>query len=449
MLRRTFAIMIAKFVIVLSQLLGKKGTFFAGKIAYKLYPRILEKFVQQVRKEIIVVLGTNGKTTTNNLIYKILTDKGQKVVCNNLGANMLYGLVNAFINYGNLTGRIDADYAALEVDEAWANHIFDHFTPDKIVITNLFRDQLDRYGEIDITMDYIDRALCKAQKSTLILNGDDPLCATFGQKWEGRVLYYGIDEQCMPSVVETKEGQFCTFCRQPLSYEYYHYSQLGKYKCTHCNFERPRLDFKATNVSIKNGLSFTINEIQPITLDYRGLYNIYNILAAVAATSDLDVKLSELNCILSTYKPQIGRMERYSFRKKDVILNLAKNPAGFNQAIATVTSDERISDVIVVINDNDQDGRDISWIWDVDFEKFNVDHIRSFTAAGIRKHDTALRLKHALFNERKVLMFDTLREAVQHALDSESEIVYLLINYTALFSSQKILMEMMKDESKA
>lgn len=449
MLRRTFAVVTAKLIVMLSRLLGKKGTFFAGKIAYKLCPHLLKDYVRQVKKEIIVVLGTNGKTTTNNLIYKILTDKGHKVVCNNLGANMLFGLVNAFVSYGGLTGKIDADYAALEIDEAWATHIFEHFTPDKIVITNLFRDQLDRYGEIDITMDYIGKALQKAPDCTLILNGDDPLCASFGQQWKGRVIYFGIDEQCMPSVVETKEGQFCTFCRHPLSYEYYHYSQLGKYKCTNCDFERPKLDFKATGVSIQHGLSFTINETQPISLDYRGLYNIYNILAAVAATSDLGVQLSELNDILSTYRPQIGRMESYHFKKKDVILNLAKNPAGFNQAIATVTSDKRTSDVIVVINDNDQDGRDISWIWDVDFEKFNVEHILSFTAAGIRKHDTALRLKHALFNERQVLMFNTLREAVQHALASESEIVYLLINYTALFSSQKILTEMIKDESNA
>ena len=230
-IRKILAVWIGKLIITGSKLIGKKGSATAGRYALKIYPDLLKDLAAQVKKEIIVVCGTNGKTTTNNMLYSILTAQGAQVVCNKVGANMLSGITTAFVESANFFGNIDADYGCIEVDEATTVKIFDHFTPSKMVITNLFRDQLDRYGEIDITIQLLEKALAKAPEIEMILNGDDPLTARFGWNTGRKCHYYGIDQDMKMNLNETKEGRFCTICGEPLTYNYYHYSQLGDFQC--------------------------------------------------------------------------------------------------------------------------------------------------------------------------------------------------------------------------
>ena len=313
---------------------------------------------------------------------------------------------------------------------------------DKIVITNLFRDQLDRYGEIDDTIALLNEALEKTPHTTLILNGDDPLCAQFGR---GRnAVYFGIDENCNNDADDSGEGKFCAVCGSSLKYEYRHYSQLGKWECTNCDFKRPPIDYSAENISLDGKIAFDINGKTRLDLNYRGFYNIYNILASYSAYDSLGIEGYDVNKILDNYKPQIGRMESFNVGGKQVILNLAKNPAGFNQAISTVVSDKRPKAVLIAVNDCPSDGIDVSWLWDVAFEKLQDADVRSLYVSGERRDELALRMKYAGFEDVKTVgISDTTLKSIA---GSEGEVFYLLVNYTVLFSTQNILKTISKKD---
>lgn len=435
-MRLLIAVWISKFLISVGRLLGKKGSSTPGIYAMKICPDILKKLSKQVRKDVFVVCGTNGKTTTNNLLNTIVTSAGNKVVCNSVGANMLPGIVTSFVEKTSFFGKLDADYACLEIDEMSAVKVFEHFEADYMVITNLFRDQLDRYGEVEMTLGYLERAISMCENVKLILNGDDPIVSSLGKKTNRQCYFFGVGENVNVSLKETKEGRFCVFCGEELEYEYFHYSQLGSFKCKKCGFKRPGIDFEALNVNLDSGIKFTVNDVL-FDVNYRGFYNIYNILAAYTAISVAKLHISNMNDILCDYKPQIGRMEEFEIKGKKVILNLAKNPAGFNQAISTVMCDKRCKNVVIAVNDRPSDGRDISWIWDVDFETLNHDSVNRIYTSGIRHNDLEVRFKYADFDN--VTDFSDIKKAILEALDEECDVLYVLVNYTMLFLTQNIL----------
>ncbi len=437
-IRHLLAIWVGKLLIWAGKLAGKNSSSTPGGYALRIAPDILKQLSGQVKSGIVAVCGTNGKTTTNNLICSILEKKGYRVVCNRVGANMLPGIVTAFVDSADWLGRLNADYAALEMDEASCLRIFPHVTPDIMLISNLFRDQLDRYGEIEMTADLLKRALELTKDTTLVINGDDPVCATIAQGCQHPVLAFGISENVNMNLDETKEGQFCSFCGERLHYDYYHYSQLGNYRCAKCGFTRPAIAYEATALDIQNGLKFTVNGTTRIEVDYRGFYNVYNILAALCVADCLKIPLADINEILSDYKPQVGRMEQF-YLNKPVILNLAKNPAGFNQAIFTVMSDGRTKDVVVSINDHPRDGLDVSWIWDVDFEKFQNETVGALGFCGYRKEDVNLRFKYGGFASEQTQVFDDLETAIREMVQKDNEVLYVLVNYSAIFQAQEIL----------
>jgi UDP-N-acetylmuramyl tripeptide synthase len=443
----SFAVFAAKTVNFLSKLLGNKGSSMPGKVARTLCPDILTKLSKQIRNEIIVVTGTNGKTTTNNILRDILKVSGFKVVCNDVGANMINGVTTSFVLSANIFGKLNSDFACVETDEASLQKVVDELTPNKIIITNLFRDQLDRYGEIDITINYINNALNKLKDKniSLILNADDPLTAQFKFKHDFKTYFYGINEDKVNMQgEESREGRFCTFCGQELIYNNYFYSQIGDYYCSKCGFKRPERNFAASNVEIQDSISFNLeysNKTEPIILNYTGFYNAYNCLGAIAAAISVGASIDNIKKALSVYKPQIGRMERFNLGKP-VILNLSKNPAGFNQAINTVANDKRNKNVLVIINDNAQDGKDVSWLWDCDFEKFTCEKINKYYVSGIRKEDMAIRLKYADIKENKIFIEQDIKKAIMNMLEDDVEIIYILVNYTALFDTQNILKDL-------
>ena len=437
-MRKLLAIWAAKLASIAGRLIGKKSSSTPGTIALKIYPNLIRSLSENITCGTVVTCGTNGKTTTNNLLNTALKKSGYTTVCNNLGANMVNGIATAFAQACSITGKFSADWAVLEVDEASARRVFAHLTPDYIIITNLFRDQLDRYGEIDITMNLLSEAIDMSGGVKLILNGDDPLTAQFG---EGRNAYYfGISEQVLPQTDETKEGRFCSKCGSEQKYNFFHYSQLGDYYCPNCGNKRPHIDFDACNVDLSGSMKFTVNGT-PIDVNYRGFYNIYNILAVYSALKVMNIKAENFNQMLSDYKPQIGRMELIDMGKP-FILNLAKNPAGFNQAIQTVMLDKRKKDVIVAINDLANDGRDVSWLWDVDFEKLSDENLNTLITTGIRLYDISLRFKYADVKIDRIT--NSMKEALEGCLNTDSEICYVLVNYTALYPTQTAMLELQK-----
>jgi len=437
-LRRIAAVWTSKLIGITCKIAGKQGVTLAGKTAIKIYPDILKELAGEVRGKIFVVCGTNGKTTTNNLLCSAIESEGKKVVCNHTGSNMLNGVISSFVLSAKLNGKLDADYACIEIDEASAIRIFPHFKPDYMVLTNLFRDQLDRYGEIDITMNLLKKAIKMAPEMKVIVNGDDSLSTFLIMDSGNKYVTYGITEQYFKESEdshEIREGRFCKKCGEKLHYHFYHYGQLGDYECPNCGYKRPDLDFGATNIEMCGKLSFDVDK-RRIKVNYRGFYNIYNILACYAAAAAAGLELQKFEKVLKDYNPQNGRMEQFSIVGTDILLNLAKNPIGFNQNISAVMEDKRDKDIIILINDNAQDGIDISWLWDVEFDRFKDHSIKSITVSGIRCQDMRLRLKYV---DIPSILEPDVEKAIRNQIAKGVGNLYVLVNYTALYSTHNIL----------
>lgn len=435
-IRRILAIWAAKGAGWACKKMGRQGVTWAGKIALRLDPKILKELSAQVREKTLVVCGTNGKTTTNNMLCAALEAEGKKVICNHTGSNMLNGVVSAYVLAAGLNGKIDADYACIEVDEASTRHVFPAIKPDYMVLTNLFRDQLDRYGEIDITMNILKEMIQKVPDMKVIVNGDDALSAYLALDAGNPYLTYGISHPVMKNETnEIREGRFCKCCGERLHYRFYHYSQLGDYECPKCGFKRPKLDYDASGVKLGDQISFYV-EGRHLSANYKGFYNVYNILAAYAGIRAAGFPGEHFQDMLKGFNPENGRMEQFRIGGTSVVLNLAKNPAGFNQNIAAVMQDRSPKDLVIAINDNAQDGTDISWLWDVDFDCLEDESVRSIVVSGIRCQDMRLRLKYVDISSE--LQADV-EQAIRSRLTGHTGNLYVLVNYTALYSTRNIL----------
>ena len=447
--RRVLAIWVGKILISAARLLGKRGSATPGQVALRIAPDLLRELAAQVRRGVIAVCGANGKTTTNNIICDLLQAKGYPTVGNRLGANMLSGVVTAFVDAAKLSGGLEADYACIEVDELWAVRVFEHFKPNYLVMTNLFRDQLDRYGAVAITLDALKRAAATSDGATLILNADDPLLAGIGRQYSGQCVSYGVAQEPpelnpAPAAVGPGEGGLCPSCGGALHYAAYYYSHIGRYACPECGFARPTPEYAATRVDLSQGLAFAVDGTQ-IKVNYRGFYNIYNFLAAYAVVRQCGLAPAEISELLADFKPQLGRMESFNLGQRQVILNLAKNPAGFNQSLVALLADKRAKTVLIAVNDQESDGRDISWLWDVDFERLRGE--ARVIASGARAHEIRLRMKYAGFDPAQVRLEPGLSPALAAALADESQVVYALVNYTALFLTHDLLSKMAEGQS--
>ena len=466
-LRTLLAVAAAKAALKACHLTGRPGSSLPGRAALKIDPHIIAPLAEQVRRGIIITCGTNGKTTTNNLLCSALEAQGFCVVSNRLGANMMEGVAAALATAASPLGNLHADYVCLEIDEASSVHVLQYLKPDYMILTNLFRDQLDRYGEIDLTMKALEKAIRLVPSMTLVINGDDPLTAFLAKKSGHRVVSFGVSEQTTPEVDsspgvyspeqttpevdssrEVREGRFCENCGAPLQYDFYHFSQLGIYRCPSCGFGRPAIDYNASGVRLSPELFFDVIEsgAAPVRISapLTGFYNVYNILAVYSVLRELSLPVGKLEEVLHDFKPQFGRGESFHVGEgahQRILLNLAKNPAGFNQNISAMLQDRSPKDLVIVINDNAQDGRDVSWLWDVDFDRLADDTIRSITVSGLRALDMQLRLKYV---EIRSDLASSVEEAIDRRLADGCDNLYVLVNYTALFETHKYLERIQK-----
>lgn len=448
------AVIVAKIAAFISRRFGWKGSSLPGVVARKIYKGTLEDLARQARKGIIMVTGTNGKTTTNNMIANIVKNGGFKVVINQEGANLITGVTAAFIKYADLFGRINYDYALLEVDEASFPRVIKEVKPNIVVVNNFFRDQLDRYGELDKTVQLVRNSLKGLSEVHLVLNSDDPLVAQMQQVTGHVASFFGVAPNQRPDTgaTQTRESRFCPLCGNELQYESYQYSQLGSYSCKECGFKRLKPQVEASNLEtlstmLRCQVLYSEGETQ-IEINTQGFYNIYNALAAFSVGILLGIELEKILQGLKKYKPAIGRMERFNYKGKSAFLNLVKNPTGFNEGITTLLSIKGTKNIFIAINDNDADGRDISWLWDVDFEILGVAHkdIEGFICSGLRGQEMALRLKYAGVPLEKIRVINSMEEAIEEALEGLSENKYLFSTYTALWPAQKILLGMAEKE---
>lgn len=450
-LRLILAIIVARLAMFMSRLTGRgRGSSLPGKLALRIYPGVLSHFRDQPRKGVVMVTGTNGKTTTSNMLAAILEHSGYRVVANREGANLMTGVATAFIRAGSLSGRINCDYAVMEVDEAVFPVVLNRIKPNLVVVTNFFRDQLDRYGELDTTIKKVLQAIMKLPAGTkLVLNGDDPLVARLAGESGYPALFYGVRPaiELSAGASYSREAKFCPFCGTELQYGVYLYSQLGDYNCPGCGFARPLPDLEAISVrEDETGIEALVDGPGgrwEVKLPVRGLHNLFNALAACSATLSLGVAPQTAAASLAGYVPATGRMETFRYGNRTVLLTLVKNPTGFNRALSVLLEnpEQGKQEVLIAINDNDADGRDISWLWDVDFEMLapHPEKFSRFVCSGQRAEDMALRLKYAGLPVWMVEVEKDYRRALETALNGKGTAVGILATYTALWPVEKIL----------
>ena len=416
------------------KLLSKSsGTSFAGKTVLEFYPEFLANCQKFIKNKIITVSGTNGKTTTSGLISHIIETNKNTVIHNTEGANMLTGVANMFAL--SLTPGKTFDYAVIESDEAYLNKLYDFIKADYLIVTNLFRDQLDRYGELTTTASFIQKAIDKNNDLKLILNADDPLVANFGTS-RNNTVYYGFENvEFMQNVHDSNAPAevFNCICGKPLEYSKRFFAQQGHYNCN-CGYKRPESKYSASVKVYPEHSEITLGDTTFVT-HLVGLYNAYNALAAIAVALENGISYSVIQAALNSYKSIFGRTEKRIINGHPTIIQLIKNPTGASEVLKTVNPE---SNIVIAINDNFADGRDISWLWDSDFEQLK-NATKKIITSGIRAKDMATRLKYAGIPQERITIEPSLRKAIELAAsgDDKDEHITILPSYTALLSINK------------
>ena len=422
----------------------KKGTTLPGKIANWLDPEMMRHLSVAYADGIIMITGTNGKTTTANLLASVLRGAGKACAFNQAGANLVTGITGALIQNTRWSGSSRASLALLEVDEATVPKFCAQVSPTLAIVTNFFRDQLDRYGELDTTVRMVRESLPK--ETVLVLNADDPLVAQFGTE-HPPVIYYGVERtpDSRGESEETREARFCPVCGTALDYTLFHYGQLGIFECLGCGFHRPEPEVLAQKVRLEEGLVLFRVGVTSFTLSLQGYYNLYNALAALTAARQLGVNDALIEKGLRGFVPQAGRMERFYLPEGEMTLTLVKNPTGFDQVIQTMLGVNKSLRILIGINDLAADGRDISWLWDVNFERLGTHDacINQVICTGLRAEDIALRLKYAGVSVEKLIIEHALTTGLDRLQASRAteEAAFILPTYTLLFPLREILEE--------
>lgn len=402
------------------------GSTWPGHIALKFNKNFIKEVLKNSKVKIVFVVGTNGKTTTTSLITHILQADGKKVIQNTSGANLLNGIASTLLLNASASGKIAADFIIFEIDEGSFPLACKEITPDAIVMLNLFRDQLDRYGEVNTIALKWQEALSHLPASThLILNADDPQIAYFGKKSPLNEDYFGVDEKSKerPVIDHSSDSTYCPNCGEKLRYTKRYYSHLGNWSCQSCQLIRPT---KVTSISPSYPLS--------------GLYNKYNIHAALLLSKHFGISDEIIKQGLKSFVPVFGRQEQLSIDGKNVEIILAKNPAGMDQALETVL-EKKATNLLIALNDNVADGTDVSWIWDIDIEVLLDTPKVLLTVSGERVYDLALRLKYADIAMAVITIEPDLHLAITKALaqTGSKETLYILATYTAMLEVRKLL----------
>ncbi|MBI2201770.1 MAG: DUF1727 domain-containing protein, partial [Armatimonadetes bacterium] len=448
-MRLDAAIVAGKLVASLSRRLNfGGGTTLPGGITRRIDPGALGKMTGRLRQGCVVVTGTNGKTTTTRMISNMLQVAGLKPVHNRSGANLVSGVTSALLNSSSITGRPGGDIGLFEVDEANLPLVVAEAKPTVVVINNLFRDQLDRYGEIDYIAGLWRKALRQLPSSArVVLNADDPLVASLGKSLAASVLYFGIeDERYGRATLEhAADSKSCVSCGARYAYAVAFYGHVGKYSCPNCGAKRPIPDLGADSISLNGTVGAELLMRGPqgplnVRLGLPGMYNVYNALAAAATGLALGLPLEDVKAGIEGFSAAFGRIERIQIEDKLIFLALVKNPIGFNEVLRTILLDGAQKDLLIVINDNIADGTDISWLWDVDFEVLQT-RTRRVVVAGTRAEDMAVRLKYALVDPSKVEIEKDLPRALHAGLAGvEKEgTLYVLPTYTAMLEVREVI----------
>jgi len=417
------------------------GTSLPGKVLLRLQPDAIRRLSERLTGGSVVISATNGKTTTAAITATILERAGRALVHNRAGANMAGGIASTLLAAASPRRGIAGDTGLFEVDEFWLGAVTEQVQPRAVLLGNLFRDQLDRYGELETIAERWAQVVGALDgTTTLVLNADDPLIADLGRGRE-HVTYFGVDDDslALPEMQHASDSKHCRRCGAPYRYDAVYLGHLGHYHCPNCGQERPLPSVRAERITLHGTHAATFMLVTPdgrrsVFLRLPGLYNVYNALAATALCLSLGVSLDDVVEGLQGATAAFGRAENVQLGDVALQILLIKNPAGANEILRTLGLEPDQLDVLAVLNDNIADGRDVSWIWDADFELLST-RVRRVTCAGTRAAELAVRLKYAGVPESALSVVPELALALDRALmDADSGRLYALPTYTALLA---------------
>ena len=423
---------------------GRGATALPGLVTLQLDPDFIAAVTRTLPHGVVLVSGTNGKTTTARMLADVARAAGWAPIHNRSGSNLERGIAGALLADSSWRGEPRGDLGLFEVDEASLPRVLRRVTPRVVLVTNLFRDQLDRYFEIDQLAKRIGDAIAALDPSAvLVLNADDPIVASLGARHRGTVVYFGVDDPAVGGRVPQtiSDATRCPRCTSPLSYERVILAHEGEWSCGECGFTRPPRDVAAATVRMDaSGSEVQLrmpatSAFDPVRVPLPGLYNAYNALAAIAVARALDIALPTAARAIGAFRPAFGRLEQLPVDGRTVRLVLVKNPAGFNAAIGALLETGRTPRLLAALNDRDADGRDVSWIWDADFESLApaIEHV---VATGTRSRDLANRLKYAGVPRERIEVVDGWGGALDRAVGGVprgGELV-VLATYTAMLA---------------
>jgi UDP-N-acetylmuramyl tripeptide synthase len=449
---------LARAVGAVSRLRGGGASSAPGKVLMRLDPNAIGELGARLSRGSVLVSATNGKTTTSAILAAILQRAGVSLVNNQSGANMAGGIASTLLAAARQKGDIAGELGLFEVDELWLDSLAAQLHPRAILLGNLFRDQLDRYGELETIADRWDAAVHTgpARDSALVLNADDPAVADLGRERDAPVLYFGVEDDslALAGMAHAADAKHCRNCGAPYVFDAVYLGHLGHYHCPSCGQARPAPTVTATHVTLEgvHAARFTLQTPAgeaEVALSLPGLYNVYNALAAAALATALDVGLPEIVAGLQGTKAAFGRAETVLLeldagRRRELQILLVKNPAGANEVLRTLVLEPGEHDLFGILNDKIADGRDVSWIWDADFELL-AGRVRRVTCSGTRAPELALRLKYAGIDPSRIRVQADLPSALREAaadgwVGSDSTApLYALPTYTAMLALRELL----------
>ncbi len=425
-MKKFFTILITKFLRIIGKLVGK-GSSLPGKIALKLCPDILSRV--KLPPYIIAVTGSNGKTSTVEMIAHLLTENGKTVAWNKEGSNQIEGVTTLVLSKSTLGGRVKSDILLIESDERFARYTFRYITPTHYVITNLYRDQLTRNGHPEWVYDALADSI--SDKMQLILNADDPLVSLFGYGRDN-VLWFGADKLSTDTAYNDSvydDGAYCPHCKKPMTYSTRHYNHIGHYACPSCGYHRHATDYTVTSVDLEKG-KMVINGKDTIDLALRSLYNMYNLLAAYTVGSIVGLDGADMAHNLKEYVLKNGRIVSFTIGQRPGTLLVSKheNSVSYDQSIRIATANQHGCDVLIIVDAVSRKyfTSDVSWLWDIDFEKLLNDNVHEIVLAGTYCNDLAVRFSYTDIPQENIKVFRKIEDAYQYLDNDRQEYIYAI-----------------------
>lgn len=425
-MKMIFTILVCKLLRFVGKLVGK-GSSLPGQIALKICPDILKRV--KLPEYIIAVTGSNGKTSTVEMIAHILMQNGKNVAWNKEGSNQIEGVTTLILNSCTLGGKVRSDILLIESDERFARYTFKYIVPTHYVITNLYRDQLTRNGHPE----WVYNALLDSihPETQLILNADDPLVSKFGYG-KDNVIWFGAGELETDSTENTSvynDGIYCPCCKKPLKYSRYHYNHIGHYECTECNYKRQNTEYTVTSVDLDKGQA-VINDKYRISLALKSLYNIYNLLSAFTVASIVGIDGEKIASDISNYVLKNGRVVTFRLGERNGVLLTSKheNSISYDQSISIATNDKNTCDVMFIVDAVSRKyfTSDVSWLWDIDFHKLNCQNIHEIVISGKYCNDLAVRFSYTDIPNEKIKMIENIEQAVDYLNNDRKEDIYVI-----------------------